>query len=274
MKGIALKRVGLKRVALSILILATILALSGCGAKTAQPAPPAQQPAEIIVSAAASLTDVLKELQTGFEATNKSVKLRFNFGSSGALLQQIEAGAPVDIFIAAAREPMDELGRKGLVEGPAVKVLATNKVVLIGSRSAGEAAGSWDDLKTDRVRKIALGDPQHVPAGQYGKAVLEKLHLWGDVRKKLVLGEDVRQVLNYVQAGEVQAGIVYSTDAATSPNVDIVAEAPAGSHAPVVYPMAVLKNSKNAEAAQAFADYLLSPQGREVLTKSGFGSAD
>lgn len=256
---------------MSTLIVIIAVGLVGCGARAN---PSAQQPEEVMISAAASLTDVLGQLQTGFEATNKSVKLRFNFGSSGALLQQIEAGAPVDIFISAAQGQMNELTQKGLVDGSSVKVLATNKVVLIRGRDAGRAVGSWDDLKTDKVTKIALGDPKHVPAGQYGQTVLQNLGLWGAVQGKLILGEDVRQVLNYVQAGEVQAGIVYSTDAATSRDVVVVAEAPSGSHAPVVYPLAVLTNSKHAAAAKAFVDYLLSPRGSEVLTKSGFGSAD
>ncbi|HWI62040.1 MAG TPA: molybdate ABC transporter substrate-binding protein [Symbiobacteriaceae bacterium] len=243
------------------LLFLTLLVLAGCA--------PKPESAEIIVSAAASMTDALKEVQPGFEAANPTVKLKFNFGSSGALQQQIEQGAPADLFISAAAGPMDALVKKGLVESPVT--VATNKVVLIRSKSGEAVVKAWADLRSDAVKRVALANPQHVPAGQYGKAVLETLGIWAAIEKRLILGEDVRQVLNYVESGEVQAGIVYSTDAASSQKVTVVAVAPAGSHAPVVYPMAVLKGSKQQAAAKAFADYLRSEQGKQVLTKYGFG---
>lgn len=241
-------------------ILTLMLFLSACTA----------HPVEIVVSAAASLSDALRDAELRFEAQNKAVQIRFNFGSSGALQQQIEQGAPADVYIPASAAPMDALVKKNLVEQGAVKSLATNKVVLIRG-PASDAVATWDDLKSDTVKRIALANPAHVPAGQYGKAVLERLNLWAAVEPRLVLGEDVRAVLSYVEAGEVQAGIVYSTDAATSRKVVVVAEAPPGSHAPVVYPIAVLKDSKHSAAAQAFEAYLLSDEGRQILTKYGFG---
>jgi molybdate transport system substrate-binding protein len=247
------------------------LVLAGCGTK---PAPAADKPVEVVVSAAASLTDAMKDVQTDFEANNRSIKLRFNVGSSGSLQQQIEQGAPVDLFISAATEPMDALVKKSLVDQSAVQNLVTNKVVLIRGKTSEDVVKTWDDLKSEKVHKIAIGNPQHVPAGQYAQSVLVKLNLWSSVEKRLVLGEDVRQVLNYVESGEVQAGIVYSTDAAVSQKVIILAEAPAGSHPPVLYPMAVLKDAKHGAQAKAFADYLLSAKGMAFLTKYGFGPAN
>ena len=272
----------MKRLWLTMSVLVLAIALAACGGPRTEPAPPtpktdaasrapAPAPVEIIVSAAASLTDALKESQPAFEAQNKTIKLRFNFGSSGALQQQIEQGAPADLFISAATGPMESLIKKNLVDQAAVKTLVMNKVVLIRAKSGDAVVKTWDDLKADTVKRIAIGDPAHVPAGQYAQEVLKKLSLWSAVEKKLVLGEDVRQVLNFVESGEVQAGIVYSTDAATSQKVVVIAEAPAGSHAPVIYPMAVLKESKKAAQAQAFADYLLSERGKQILTKYGFG---
>lgn len=258
-----------------------MLLLAACGTKPSptptadvkqEPAP--APPVEIIASVAASLADAMKEIQPAFETANPSIKLRFNFGSSGALQQQIEQGAPADLFVSAATGPVDTLVKKDLIAQSAVKNLVTNKVVLIRGKSAEAVVKTWDDLKSDQVKKIAIGNPAHVPVGQYSKAVLEKLNLWGAVEKQLVLGEDVRQVLNFVESGEVQAGIVYSTDAAVSQKVVVLAEAPAGSHKPVIYPMAVLKDSKNATQAGVFADYLLSPKGMEVLKKYGFGPAN
>ena len=258
----------MRKFALAVLVIALVPALTACRIRPASP------PVEIVVSAAASLADVMKEIGPKFEAENKSVKLRFNFGSSGALQQQIEKGAPVDLFISAAKGPMDALENKGLVETSAAKTLASNQVVLIRGKSTEGAIRTWDDLKDSRVKKIAVGNPQHVPAGQYGQTVLQRLNLRDAVAGKLVFGEDVRQVLNYVESGEVQAGIVYRTDAASSKKVVVVAEAPAGSHEPVVYPMAVIKGAGSAAQAKAFADYLLSARGREVLSKYGFGAAD
>lgn len=250
--------------ALSLLM---VLALTACGGGKGAP----KAPVEIIVSAAASMTDALKEAQTLFEAEHKATTITFNFGSSGALQQQIEQGAPADLFISAAKGPMDHLVKKGLVAEQAVTNVVSNKVVLIRAKNGPDVVKDWDDLKGAHVKRVAIGNPQHVPVGQYAKTVLEKLELWGAVEPRLVLGEDVRQVLNYVESGEVEAGIVYSTDAAVSQKVLVIAEAPAGSHAPVIYPMAVLKESKHGAQAKAFADFLLSDKGRETLSKYGFG---
>lgn len=253
---------------LTCAILAAGLLMTACTAGT-----PRDPKEEIIASVAASLTGALVEIQRGFEAANPGVRVRFNFGSSGGLQQQIEQGAPVDLFISAAQEPLERLVAKGLVDPGEVRPLVSNQVVLIRPASAAPAVRRWEDLSSGQVRRIALGNPGHVPAGLYGKAVLERLGLWAEVQGRLVLAEDVRQVLNFVESGEVQAGIVYQTDASTSTKVVVVAPAPPGSHPPVIYPMAVLKGSRNLARARAFAGYLLSPQGMEVLVRHGFAPA-
>lgn len=244
------------------------LLLAGCGTRPG----PEGQPVELVVSAAASMGDALKEARAAFEQEHRQVKIRLNLGSSGALGQQIEQGAPADLFISAGKAPMDRLVKKGLVEQAAVKTVATNRVVLIRPRSAIAGVAGWDDLKA--AKKLAVANPEHVPAGQYAQGVLENLGLWAAMQGRLVMGEDVRNVLNFVESGEVDAGIVYSTDAALSQKVVVAAEAPAGSHAPVAYPMAVLKESKHREQAGALADFLVSSSGQAILKKYGFGAGN
>lgn len=249
---------------IALIVTLLTLSLAACGPATLV------GPTEVTVSAAASLGSALAEAQTAFEAEHGSVKIRLNLGSSGALQKQIQQGAIVDLFISAAQGPIDALVQDGLVDAATVQTLAVNQVVLIRPTGTDPVVRTWADLTSDKVARVALGDPQHVPAGQYGKAVLEHLNLWSTLEGRLVLGEDVRQVLRYVESGEVQAGIVYRTDGAGSQKVEVVEAAPPGSHAPIVYPVAVLKGAPPPKAAQQFLDYLLSEAGRAILTKHGF----
>ncbi|WP_324717934.1 molybdate ABC transporter substrate-binding protein [Carboxydochorda subterranea] len=228
---------------------------------------------DLLVSAAASLTDLLREAKTSFEARHPDVNVQLNMGSSGSLQRQIEQGAPVDVFISVSQAVTDSLVKQGFIDGKSVRVMARNVVVLV--RPAGGGPGGtlrgWQDLRAPQVRRIALGNPAHVPAGQYGEEVLESLGLWEAVQPKLVLGEDVRQTLAYVQAGEVDAGIVYATDAAIAGGkVQVVATAPEGSHRPVVYPVAVLRDAPHPQEARAFVEWLLSDEVRAMLEKYGF----
>ncbi|MFZ5816647.1 MAG: molybdate ABC transporter substrate-binding protein [Bacillota bacterium] len=252
------------RIWLPWLLLGVGVLLAGCSA-----GPERAAPRELVVSAAASLGDALEEARTAFQGREQGLVIRLNLGSSGALSRQIQQGAPADLFLSAADAPMEALVQAGLVERRAVANLASNQIVLIRSRAVERVRG-WADLP--RAGRIALGNPQHVPAGQYGRAVLESLGLWGAVEPRLVFGEDVRQVLQFVASGEVDAGLVYRSDAASSPQVVVVAEAPAGSHPPVGYPMAVLKESRLAADARRFADFLRSAQGQQIFARHGFAA--
>lgn len=250
------------QLSLAVVVTVALLLTVACGRSTG--------PIDVTVSAAASLGPALTEAVAAFEGTERSVKVRLNLGSSGALQKQIQQGAAVDLFLSAAQAPMDALVQDGLVEGAQVRTVAVNQVVLIRPASGDAFVGGWPDVATEQVVRMALGDPQHVPAGQYGKTVLTHLNLWDQVASKVVLGEDVRQVLRYVETGEVQAGIVYRTDAAGSEKVAVVAEAPPGSHPPIIYPIAVLTGAPQPEAAQRFADFLLSEAGQAIFTQHGF----
>jgi len=245
------------------------------GAATVSPAGPAAQAAKVdlTVSAAISLKDALDEIKQAYTAQNGSVSLAMNYGASGTLQLQIEQGAPVDVFLSAAPKQMDALDSKGLLLAGTRKDLLRNEVVLIVPKDSTLGITGFRDLLKPDVKKVALGEPVAVPAGKYAQDVLTSLGIYEQVNAKAVLAKDVRQVLTYVETGDVDAGIVYKTDALSSAKVKVVVQAPADSHSPVIYPVAVIKASKNAAAAKAFENFLFGPQPRAVFQKYGFGLA-
>lgn len=243
--------------------------LLGLGLAAAAP----QSKREIVVSAAISLKDALDEVDQLYMRANAGTSVSVNYGASGTLQLQIEQGAPVDVFLSAAPKQMDALESKGLLLEGTRKDLLRNEVVLIVPKDSSLGITSFQDLTRENVKQIALGEPTAVPAGQYAKEVLTKLGIYDAVNSKAVLGKDVRQVLTYVETGNVDAGIVYATDAQSSSKVRVVARAPAGSHSPVIYPVAVIKASKNASTAKQFEDFLSSSTAAAVFEKYGFGLA-
>jgi molybdate transport system substrate-binding protein len=201
---------------------------------------------EITVSAAISLKEALMELGKPFEARQKGVRVLFNFGASGDLVRQIVGGAPVDVFASAGLKEMDELERQGLTAPGSRVNFAGNTVVLAIPAASTSIVRGFPDLTRKEVKKIAIGHPQTVPAGRYAEQVLKSLLLWEPLKDKLVFAENVRQVLDYVARGEVDAGLVYATDAATrARDLKKVLPAPEGSYQPVVYPIAAVKGTKN-----------------------------
>ncbi len=238
-----------------------IFSLFGCS----QPAP-----VELNVSAALSLTDVLKEINALYIQENPDITITPNFASSGTLQQQIEQGAPVDVFISAAATQMDNLQNGNLVLTDTRKNLLNNSVVLIVPIDSTLDITSFNDLILDKVKQIAIGDPKSVPAGKYAQQTFDKLGITEQVKSKEVLGNDVRQVLTYVETGNVEAGIVYATDALISTKVKVVASAPAEINAKIVYPVAVIKASKNVDAAKAYIAFLFSDEAKVIFEKYGF----
>ena len=230
---------------------------------------PAQADTTLLVSAAASLKEVLAEMKPLYQKSHPDVNLTFNFGASGALLQQIEQGAPADIFISAAKRQMDTLDQKeALVPGTRTN-LANNKLVLIVPKDS-RGVTSFNSLKQPEIKRISVGEPRSVPAGQYAEQVLQKLNLLDVVKPKLVYANNVRQVLAAVESGNADAGLVYLTDAKISTKVKVVVVAADAYHSPIVYPMAVLKSSKNINAAKTFVQYLSSGEAKGILRKYGF----
>ena len=223
----------------------------------------------LTVSVAASVQDAMKAVQPIYEQENPNVEIIYNFGSSGSLQQQIEQGAPSDIFISASPKQMNVLQKKDLLSVEDRKNLLENKVVLITPKDSQESV-TFETLSTANLNKIALGDPKSVPAGEYGKEVLTSLKSYDKLTPKLVFGKDVRQVLFYVETGNVDAGIVYSTDAKVSDKVTVTDTAIAGSHSPIIYPVAIIKESKNYEEANKFITFLLEKKAQEVFAKYGF----
>jgi molybdate transport system substrate-binding protein len=225
----------------------------------------------VTVSAASSLREVVDELARGYEAAHPGVRVRANFAASGALARQIEQGAPVDAFFSAAEKPMDDLQAKGLIDPRSRRVLAGNELVLVVPAAGGPSpVRGFADLALPAVKRVALGEPASVPAGEYAGQTLAALGLTAAVKPKVVYAQSVRQVLAYVERGDVDAGIVYRTDAAASAKVRAVAEAPRATHRPIVYVIAVVKASGDAAAATAFAAYVLGPEGRAALRRHGF----
>ncbi len=223
------------------------------------------------ISAAASLKDALAEVEGEYAKSQTHVAFTNNFGSSGMLAVQIDQGAPADVFLSAGSKQMDDLEAKGLIVAGTRSNLLRNSLVLIAP--VGSQLRDFQGLAASSVKTIALGDPASVPAGQYGRQTLVSLHLLDRIKDKLVLGKDVRQVLTYVETGNADAGLVYSTDAMISGKVRVVATAPDATHDPIVYPIAVIKGSKNEQAARSFVDYLSSARAKAIFVKHGFTMA-
>lgn len=257
----------MKRILLLILVVVLSLAiLVGCSPSTTEPV----EETELLISAAASMTDVLNEIAQSYKNVSPKVKLTYTFGSSGALQTQIEEGAPADIFISAAQKQMNALEEKDLIVKETRKTILMNKVVLIAPADSSIWVKSFEELTSDEVERIGLGDPLSVPVGQYSEEIFKNLNILDKVTPKAVYGSDVRTVLTWVESGEVDLGVVYLTDAASTDKVKVVAEAPEESHKEVTYPVAVIKESKNQDEAKAFLDYLYTDEAVIIFEKHGF----
>jgi molybdate transport system substrate-binding protein len=231
---------------------------------------PVSQKTNLTVSAAISLSNALQEIQPLYQQTNPQLGVTYNFGASGSLQQQIEQGAPVDVFISAGVKQMDSLQKKNLLVEETRVNLLTNKLVLITPKNKAEIS-SFQDLKKSDIKRIAMGEPKSVPAGQYAQEVLTNLGLFNDVKSKLIFANNVRQVLTFVETGNVDAGIVYLTDAKKSNQLQIRATATENLHSPIVYPIAVLKNSKNVQASRDFVNFMKGNAAKAVFKKYEFG---
>jgi molybdate transport system substrate-binding protein len=227
----------------------------------------------IIVGAAISLKESFNELG-GIYEHRTGTKITFTFGSSGELEKQIEAGAPVDVFASAGEKEMDELQAKNLIDRATRADFARNSLVLVVPGGSKLKVQSFSDLEKSGVTKIAIGNPKTVPAGQYAEQLLRNTQIWPKIDSRLILAENVRQVLDYVAREEVDAGIVYATDVQVAQGrVSVAARGADADYGPILYPLAVVRDSANSNAAKAFVDLVLSPEGIQILKKHGFQPA-
>lgn len=223
---------------------------------------------ELTVSAAASLSGAMRDIAAAYRAARPEVQVRLNLAGSNALLAQIAQGAPVDVFASADLETMDRAEARKLVLATTRRNLARNELVLAAPRNHGPALKRLGDLAGPGVRRIAIGSPASVPAGRYARAVLEREGLWATLHDRLVFAEDVRQVLSYIERGEVDAGFVYRSDAlaAASKLGNVIALPGAG---PVLYPVAVVAASRQPRAAADFIGFATGPPGQAILARHG-----
>jgi molybdate transport system substrate-binding protein len=230
----------------------------------------AGSPKDITVSAAISLKNAFEEIGRLY-GSKYGTKCVFNFGASGDLAKQIAGGAPVDVFASAAQKDMDDVDKQGHIVAGTRADFAANSVVLIVPAGAKTSLKSFEGLMAADIMKIAVGNPKTVPAGRYAEEVFGFYQMLSSIKDKLIYAENVRQVLDYVVRGEVDAGVVYATDAAAgSKEIRIIAAAPEASHKPVVYPIAAVKGTKSEADAKAFISLVLSQEGKKILQKYGF----
>ena len=230
---------------------------------------PTARAAAVTIFAAVSLTDALNQLAGTYEKQSGD-KLLFNFGASSLLARQIQEGAPADVFFSADEAKMDALEKQDLVLAGTRKSRLSNTLVIVIAADSKLKIRSADDLASSRVKHVALADPEAVPAGIYSKELLEKRKLWAAVQPKVVPTENVRAALAAVESGNVEAGMVYKTDAAISPKVKVVCEIPASEGPAISYPVAVLKGARDIPAAKKFVEYLASSDATQVFQRYGF----
>ena len=265
----------LKKIGIMGLVLSLTMGAVGCSSKNGSDnnnENSSNEEVTLNISAAASLQEAMIELEEKFKEIESNIKLEVNLGASGALQQQIEEGAPCDVFISAGEKQMTALADKDLLLEDTNKTLLTNDLVLVAAE--GTEIKDLDTLTTDDITKIAIGDPESVPAGKYAKEVLDNTKLYDKVEKKLVLAKDVKEVLAWVQQGNAQVGFVYLSDAIGAKGVEVVYTTEANTHSPINYPIAVLKASEKQDKAKSFEDFLLSADGQTILEKYGFKKAN
>lgn len=248
-----------------------VIILLGIAAFLTVPHGTEEKPVTITVSAASSLTEAFGDIFREFEASHPNTKVELNLAGSRTLRSQIESGAPVDVFASASESDMDLLSGNDLIQNASRKDFAANTLVMIVPvKTNSKSPENLEDLTADNVEKIAIGNPESAPVGKYTKQALENAGLWGQIQNKMILAENVKQVLTYVETWEADAGFVYMTDAKNEKeNLSrVVYTVPVNE--PISYPIAVVKSSENAKEAQEFVDFVTGSRGQEILAKYGF----
>jgi molybdate transport system substrate-binding protein len=251
---------------LVVFVILLLVGLTACSPDESQQS----KPVEITISAAASLNESLIEIKENFEKENKNIKILYNIGGSGALKQQILQGAPVDLFLSASHDQFTELIQEGLIEAQKQFDLLGNQLVLITNKENPAQLNGFSDLTDNQVKKIAIGIPESVPAGKYAKQTLKNTGIWEQIQPNVIQTKDVRQVLTYVETGNVDAGIVYMTDVKVSDKVNVVAVAGDKTHDSIIYPAGIIKSTPHKKEAEIFLDYLQSNTAKTIFEKYSF----
>lgn len=261
---------------LSIIMLVTVMvSLVACGGNKETDKSPVVDDAnveqvDLYASVAASVQDAMLELQKVYEKENLNVNLFFNFGASGALMQQIEEGVDADLFISAGKKQVDQLEEKGLLINESRIDFLKNDLVLIVNEKNKDKVKSLDDLLTLEGTAIAMGEPDSVPAGKYTLEALQSLGLYDQLEPHIVFTKDVRQALDYVDTENTIAGFCYASDAKMATNSVVAQVVPSDAHSPIVYPAAIIKDTKNLEEIKNFFAFLQTPESKAVFEKYGF----
>jgi len=250
-------------------VVATVLTVAPVGASPTQANDAGRE--AVVVSAAASLGPVLREISAAYATREPSRRVMVNTAASGILMRQIERGAPVDLFLSASPVEVRQLEERGLLRAETRTVFAEGRLVVLVARDVPPPV-SFEDLADPRYRRIAVGNPRTVPAGRYAKEALETAGLWDRLENRLIPAENARQVLDYVARAEVEAGLAYRTDARLLPG-DVVEgpEAPPGSHSPILYVGAIATGADHPDGARALLELMISTEGRTILERFGFG---
>lgn len=224
--------------------------------------------ADITVSAAASLSNAFREAATAYEANHPGDKVLLNFAASDALVAQIARGAPVDVFASADQDAMDK-AQAYMAQGTR-RDFASNRLVVAVPTASSLQFRTVADLRQPAVKRLTTGNPGSVPVGRYAKGALEKAGMWGELEQKFVFATNVRQALDYIARGEVEAGLVYQTDVASQRDkVRTAMAVPTATR--ITYPLAALQTAPNGTGARGFADFIMSAGGQAILARHGFG---
>lgn len=227
--------------------------------------------AELTVSAASSLTESFRDIASAYETANPGTKVDLNFAASGVLLQQISRGAPVDVLATADTETMAQAAKGGLLETDSRQTFATNQLVVVVPPGRKDAPSTLAGLAGKGVQRVAIGNPDSVPVGRYARTALQAAGLWEAITAKTITTQNVRQSLDYVARGEVDAGFVYASDYQAMPG-RVVRAFDVPLKTPITYPVSVIKDSARAVEARRFVAFVVSPQGQAILRRHGFGA--
>lgn len=253
----------IKKTKIIYFLLGCSLLLVGCGKDNNK------NVLDLNISAASSLKEVMADLEAEYKNINKNVNLVVNYGGSGSLQQQIEQGAPCDLFISAGQKQMNTLKEEGLLLDDTTKDLVENTLVLI--EADGIKINNFDNLNSDKVKHIAVGEPESVPAGKYADEVLKNTGIKDSINDKLVFAKDVKEVLAWVASGNADVGFVYLSDALSNDSVKIVENInEVNNHSKIIYPISVIRDSKNIEDAKKFEDFLFTDEAQKIFEKYGY----